>query len=204
MTAGELAQLFNCERGLGVKLQVVKMSGYRRDLWGDETGLPWVNPSPNLRSLTEALLYPAVGMVESANVSVGRGTPTPFEVMGAPWISGQQLADYLNRRKIDGIVFEPVVFTPAASPYPRQRCEGVRLRVTDRAALNSPALGVELAAALYHLYPGKFNFGGTLGMVGSREVIHAIKCGVDPRDIGRQWQARLHNFNRVRARYLLY
>jgi uncharacterized protein YbbC (DUF1343 family)/CubicO group peptidase (beta-lactamase class C family) len=204
MTAGELAQLFNCERGLKVKLQVVPMAGYRRDVWFDHTGLPWVNPSPNLRSLTEAMLYPAVGMVESANVSVGRGTSTPFEVMGAPWISGQRLADYLNRRKIDGIVFEPVVFTPAASPYAHHRCEGVRLRVKDRAALDSPALGVELAAALYRLYPAKFNFGGTLGMVGSRAVIQAIKCGTDPRDIRRQWQARLGNFDRIRAKYLLY
>jgi uncharacterized protein YbbC (DUF1343 family)/CubicO group peptidase (beta-lactamase class C family) len=204
MTAGELAQLFNCEKRIGVKLQVVPMTGYRRDLWFGETGLPWVNPSPNLRSLTQAILYPAVGMIESANVSVGRGTPTPFEVMGAPWISGPRLAEYLNKRKIDGIVFEPVVFTPSASPYPQKRCEGVRLRVANRAALDSPALGVELAAALYRLYPGKFNFGGTLGMVGSREVLQAIKCGVDPRDIVRQWQARLHNFDRVRAKYLLY
>ncbi|MFA4902149.1 MAG: exo-beta-N-acetylmuramidase NamZ domain-containing protein [Desulfobaccales bacterium] len=204
MTAGELAQLFNCERGLGVKLQVIKMAGYRRDSWFNETGLPWVNPSPNLRSLTQAILYPAVGMLESANVSVGRGTPTPFEVMGAPWISGQRLAEYLNHRKIGGIVFEPVVFTPSASPYPRQRCEGVRLRVKDRAVLNSPALGVELAAALYRLYPGKFQFGGTLGMCGSRDVINSIKCGVDPRTIEDQWQARLKSFDRLRAKYLLY
>jgi uncharacterized protein YbbC (DUF1343 family) len=204
MTAGELAQLFNRERGIGVKLHVVKMAGYRRDLWFNQTGLPWVNPSPNLRSLTQAILYPAVGMVESANVSVGRGTPTPFEIMGAPWISGRRLADYLNQRRISGIAFESVVFTPAASPYPRQRCEGVRLRVEDRAALNSPALGVELAAALYRLYPGQFKFGGTLGMVGSREVIQAIQRGVDPRNIQRQWLARLDTFNRVRAKYLLY
>jgi uncharacterized protein YbbC (DUF1343 family)/CubicO group peptidase (beta-lactamase class C family) len=204
MTAGELAQLFNCERGIGVKLQVVKMAGYRRDLWLNETGLPWVNPSPNLRSLTQATLYPAVGLVESSNVSVGRGTLSPFEVMGAPWISGQKLAEYLNHRKLGGIAFEPVVFTPSASPYTRQRCEGVRLRVSDRAALNSPALGVELAAALCHLYPGKFQFGGTLGMVGSREVIHSLKCCVDPHLIEQQWQARLKTFERLRAKYLLY
>jgi len=204
MTAGELAQLFNRERGIGAKLHVVKMAGYSRDLWFNQTGLPWVNPSPNLRSLTQAILYPAVGMVESANVSVGRGTPTPFEIMGAPWISGRRLADYLNQRRIGGIAFESVVFTPAASPYPRQRCEGVRLRVEDRAALNSPALGVELAAALYRLYPGQFKFGGTLGMVGSREVIQAIQRGVDPRHIEQQWLGRLKTFDRLRAKYLLY
>ncbi|MFZ5448257.1 MAG: exo-beta-N-acetylmuramidase NamZ domain-containing protein [Thermodesulfobacteriota bacterium] len=204
MTAGELAQLFNCERRIGAKLKVVKMEGYRRDLWFNESGLPWVNPSPNLRSLTQAILYPGVGMVESANVSVGRGTPTPFEIMGAPWISGPKLSEYLNRRGIGGVVFEPVVFTPAAAPYRQQRCEGIRLRVADRAVLDSPALGVELTAALYRLYPQKFQFGGTLGMVGSREVIQAIRYGVDPRDIHRQWLSRLDNFLRLRAKYLLY
>jgi uncharacterized protein YbbC (DUF1343 family)/CubicO group peptidase (beta-lactamase class C family) len=204
MTAGELAQLFNCERGIGVRLKVIPMAGYRRDLWFDQTGLPWVNPSPNLRSLTQTILYPGVGLIESANVSVGRGTPTPFEVIGAPWISGAQLAQYLNGRHLPGIAFEAVAFTPAASPYTRQRCEGVRLRLTDRAALNSPALGIELAAALYRLYPGKFNFGGTLGMVGSRSVLNAIKHGDDPKAIEQQWRSRLNNFNRVRAKYLLY
>jgi uncharacterized protein YbbC (DUF1343 family) len=124
--------------------------------------------------------------------------------MGAPWISGRRLADYLNQRRIGGVVFESVVFTPAASPYPRQRCEGVRLRVEDRAALNSPALGVELAAALYRLYPGQFKFGGTLGMVGSREVIQAIQRVVDPRRIEQQWLGRLKTFDRLRAKYLLY
>jgi len=180
------------------------MQGYRRGLWADETGLPWINPSPNIRSLTEALLYPAVGMVESANISVGRGTATPFRILGAPWISGPRLAGYLNRRHIAGIDFAPTVFTPSASTYVHRRCEGVRLRVTDRAALNSPALGIELVSALYRLYPAQFRFGGTLGMVGSREVIAAIKRGTDPRDIKRQWQARLEKFKRLRAKYLLY
>jgi uncharacterized protein YbbC (DUF1343 family) len=185
-------------------LHVVRMQGYHRNLWADETGLPWINPSPNIRSLTEALLYPAVGMVESANVSVGRGTATPFRVLGAPWISGPRLAGYLNRRHIPGVAFAPAVFTPASSTYAHRRCRGIRLRVTDRAALNSPALGVELLSALYRLYPGQFRFGGTLGMVGSRQVIAALQRGADPRDIQRQWQARLANFKRLRAKYLLY
>jgi uncharacterized protein YbbC (DUF1343 family) len=124
--------------------------------------------------------------------------------MGAPWISGRRLSDYLNQRHIAGVVFKPVAFTPASSTYARHRCGGVRVRVTDRAALDSPALGVELVSALYHLYPGQFRFGGTLGMVGSREVIRSIKCGLDPRNIRQQWQARLHNFSRLRTKYLLY
>jgi uncharacterized protein YbbC (DUF1343 family) len=204
MTAGELAQLFNRERAIGAKLHVVRMEGYRRPIWFDQTGLRWVNPSPNLRSLTQAILYPGVGMIESANVSVGRGTPTPFEIIGAPWISGQRLASYLSGRRIPGVVFNPVTFTPAASPFAHHRCEGVRFKVTDRGALDVAALGVELAAALYRLYPGKFLIDKTVGMIGSRQVIQAIKHGDDPRAMQRRWQPGLDTFGRLRARYLLY
>ena len=204
MTAGELAQLFNKERGIGARLHVVKMAGYHRSAWFDQTGLPWVNPSPNLRSLTQAILYPATGLVESANLSVGRGTPTPFEVVGAPWISGARLADYLSKRQLQGIAFEPVTFVPAASPYRGQRCQGVRLRVVDRNALDSPALGLELASALTHLYPGQFHLGNTLGMVGSRQVLQALQCHEDPREIERRYQPGLQAFLRLRAKYLLY
>jgi uncharacterized protein YbbC (DUF1343 family) len=204
MTPGELAQLFNQERGLGARLQVVKMAGYRREAWFDQTGLPWVNPSPNLRSLTQAILYPGVGLVESANVSVGRGTPTPFEIVGAPWISGARLADYLRQRQIQGVAFAALTFTPAASPYRGQPCQGVQLRVVDRNALDSPALGLELAAALHRLYPGQFQLDRILGMVGSRQVLQALKGGEDPREIQRRYQPGLAAFLRLRAKYLLY
>jgi uncharacterized protein YbbC (DUF1343 family) len=204
MTAGELAQLLNREKRIGAKLHVVKMAGYRREAWFDETGLPWVKPSPNLRSLAQATLYPGVALVESANISVGRGTPTPFEVIGAPWISGKRLADYLNRRQLQGIAFEPVVFVPASDRFSGRSCQGVRLRLTDRAALDSPALGLELAAALYRLYPGEFQIDRNLGMVGSRQILQAIKANDDPRDIQRRWQPGLEAFRRLRAQYLLY
>jgi uncharacterized protein YbbC (DUF1343 family) len=204
MTIGELAQLFNRERRLGAKLHVVKMEGYRREAWFDQTGLPWVNPSPNLKSLTQAVLYPGVALVESANVSVGRGTPTPFEVIGAPWISSQRLADYLRARQIKGVAFEPVTYVPASDRFQGQRCQGVRLRLTDRGALDSPALGLELAAALYRLYPGQFQIDRNLGMIGSRQVLQAIKRGDDPRDIGQRCQPGLAAFQRLRAGYLLY
>jgi len=199
-----VAQLFNRESGIGARLHVVKMAGYSRGDWFDDTGLPWVNPSPNLRSLTQAILYGGVGMVESANVSVGRGTPTPFEVMGAPWISGHKLAGYLNQRHISGVVFEPVVFVPTASRYHGQRCEGVRVRLVNRSTFNGPALGLELASALYRLYPGKFHVGLTLSMIGSRQVLRAIKNGDDPRDIRQRWQPGLEAFRRLRQKYLLY
>ena len=204
MTVGELAQLFNQENRLGAKLQVIKMSGYRRELWFDQTGLTWFPPSPNLKTLTQTTLYPGVAMVESANVSVGRGTTSPFEIVGAPWISGSQLANYLNARQIPGISFAPISFVPASDRCGGKRCEGVRLRLTDRNVLDSPYLGLELAAALYRLYGGKFDLDRNVGMIGSREVLAEIKNGVDPREIRQRWQRRLNAFVVQRQKYLLY
>lgn len=204
MTPGELAQLFNREAGIGVRLQVVPMKGYRREIWFDETGLPWVNPSPNLRSLTQTILYAGVGMVESANVSVGRGTPTPFEIIGAPWIDGPRLASYLQKRRISGVAIEPVVFVPQASRFRGQRCQGVRFRLENRQKFDAPALGLELAAALYRLFPGKFWLDQTLSMIGSREVLAGIKNGEDPGKIRQRWQTGLAGFNQKRQKYLLY
>jgi len=180
------------------------MEGYNRQEWFDQTGLPWINPSPNLRSLTQTIFYPGVGLVESANVSVGRGTPKPFEMVGAPWISGPRLARYLNQRRIPGVAFEPVTFVPHSNRFRGQRCGGVRLRLVDRNALNSPALGIELASALYRLYPRQFQIERNLGMIGSRAILRALKNGDDPRHIQQQWQARLKSFRRLRAKYLLY
>jgi uncharacterized protein YbbC (DUF1343 family)/CubicO group peptidase (beta-lactamase class C family) len=204
MTAGELAGLFNSENHIGAKLHVIKMQGYRRESWFDETGLPWTNSSPNIRSLTQATLYPGVGMVEAANLSVGRGTETPFEVVGAPWISGDKLAEYLSQRNIPGVAFDSVTFVPHADRYRSQRCEGVRLRLTDRALFDGPMLGVELAAALHRIYPGTFELDRTRGMFGAPEVLDAVKKGQDPQDIRRQWQASLDRFRLLRAKYLLY
>ena len=204
LTPGELLRYLVGTGELSAEVTVIPMKGYRRSMWYDETGIPWVNPSPNLRSLTQAILYPGVGMIESANVSVGRGTATPFEIIGAPWIAGDRLARYLSGRHLPGVGFEPVTFTPGASPYAHQRCGGVRLKVTDRAALDVASLGVELAAALYRLYPGKFLIDKTVGMIGSRQVLQSIKNGDDPRVIERRWQPGLEAFGRLRARYLLY
>src|SRR5256714_1997264 len=133
MTIGELAQLFNQERHVGCDLHVIKMEGWERAMWLDETNLTWVNPSPNMRSLTEASLYPGIGLLETTNVSVGRGTDTPFEVVGAPWIDGQQLAAYLNSRRTAGVRFVPVRFTPQSSVFKNEECGGVNVIITDRA-----------------------------------------------------------------------
>ncbi|MGR8930524.1 MAG: exo-beta-N-acetylmuramidase NamZ domain-containing protein [Gammaproteobacteria bacterium] len=204
MTAGELAALFNQENHIGAKLHVIKMQGYQRHQWFDDSGLHWINPSPNIRSLTQAILYTGVGSVESANLSVGRGTDTPFEVVGAPWISGRRLADYLAQRKIPGIEFEPESFTPKANPYRAKRCEGVRLRLTDRDAFDGSLLGIELASALHRLYPDVFAVGRIRNMLGSALAVDAIKRGLDPRDIRLQWQPGLDQFLATRAKYLLY
>jgi uncharacterized protein YbbC (DUF1343 family) len=204
MTVGELARLFNAENGIGADLHVVAMRGYRRGEWYDQTGLPWVAPSPNLRTLAEAALYPGVAMVEGANVSVGRGTDSPFELLGAPWIDGERLAAYLNGRKITGVMFQPTEFTPAESRFKDQLCHGVRVVLTDRDALDAPALGVEIVGALHRLHPADFQLDKTLGLVGARWVLQAIREDEDPRSIARRWQASLAAFQRLRAKYLLY
>jgi uncharacterized protein YbbC (DUF1343 family)/CubicO group peptidase (beta-lactamase class C family) len=204
MTVGELARLFNAEKMIGVKLHVIKMRGYERTDWYDETGLLWVSPSPNLRILTEAILYPGVGMVEGANVSVGRGTATPFEILGAPWINGENLSSYLNNRNIQGIQFQPVEFRPSSSRFKNQLCRGIRIILLDRKVLDSPALGIEIASALYRLYPRDFQIDKTLGLVGSREVLQALKNGQDPTSIIQNWQPGLEDFSKVRSKYLLY
>lgn len=204
MTMGELARMFNAENKIGANLHVIKMHGYWRTDWYDETGLLWVNPSPNLRTLTEAVLYPGVAMVEGANVSVGRGTSTPFELLGAPWINAKELAAYLNNRKIQGVRFLPVDFTPNSSRFEKQLCHGVQVILVDRQALDSPALGVEFASALYRLYPRGFQLDKILSLVGSYEVLQAIKDGHDPSSIVLNWQGPLEDFRQLRSKYLLY
>ena len=204
MTVGELARMFNAEKKVGVKLHVIEMRGYERTDWYDETGLLWVSPSPNLRTLAEAVLYPGVGMVEGANVSVGRGTATPFEILGAPWINGEEFSSYLNNRNIKGVQFIPTEFTPSSSRFNNQLCRGIRIIVLDRKVLDSPALGIEIASALYRLYPRDFQIDKTLGLVGSREVLQGLKNGQDPTSIVQNWQAGLEDFFKVRSKYLIY
>jgi uncharacterized protein YbbC (DUF1343 family)/CubicO group peptidase (beta-lactamase class C family) len=204
MTVGELAQLFNGEKKIGAKLQVIPMEGYRRTDWYDETGLMWVNPSPNLRTLTQTILYPGVGMLEAANLSVGRGTGTPFELLGAPWIKARELASYLNNRNIDGVRFMPLEFVPNNDRYKDQVCRGVQIALTDRQALDSGSLGLELAAALYKLYAKEFEIEKTVSMIGSRQALRAIKEGQDPKLILEELQPKLEEFMEVRSKYLLY
>jgi uncharacterized protein YbbC (DUF1343 family)/CubicO group peptidase (beta-lactamase class C family) len=204
MTMGELAKMFNTERSLNAKLTVVPMEGWQRGDWFDSTGLAWVNPSPNLRSVTEAGLYPGVGLIEGTNVSVGRGTDTPFELVGAPWVKGRELAAYLNARGIAGVRFVPTAFTPNASNYSGQKCEGVNLVLTERNALDGPELGIELAAALRKLYPADYKIERMTELLVNQAVYGGLFAGEDPRRIAQDWQEGLDKFQAVRQKYLIY
>jgi uncharacterized protein YbbC (DUF1343 family) len=204
MTVGELAQMYNGEFPIHAKLHVVKMHDWQRTDWFDETGQTWINPSPNLRNLTEEILYPGTCLVEGSNVSLGRGTEMPFEVMGAPWIKSQELAAYLNGREIQGVRFLPMDFTPASSIFNGQLCHGVQIALLDRQALEPTELGVELLNALWKLYPHDVNLDGALRLVGSHKVIESIRAGEDPQRIWYDWQEKLEQFKKIRARYLLY
>jgi uncharacterized protein YbbC (DUF1343 family) len=204
MTMGELAKMFNAERNINAKLTVVPMEGWQRGDWFDSTGLVWVNPSPNLRSVTEAALYPGVAIIEGTNVSVGRGTDTPFELLGAPWMKGKELAAYLNARGIAGVRFVPVTFTPTASNYSGQQCQGVNIVVTDRNGFDAPELGIELAAALRKLYPADFKIERITELLMNQSVYDALVAGQDPRRIAQDWQEGLQKFQKVREKYLIY
>ena len=204
MTLGELARLFNAERKIAARLRVIPMEGWLRGDWFDSTGIVWVNPSPNLRSVNEAALYPGVALIEGTDISVGRGTDTPFELVGAPWIRPRAFADYLNSRLVAGVRFVPITFTPSSGPFSGQACGGVNLIVTDRNVLDAPELGIELAAALKKMYPDKWKVDHMLGALGNREAFDALASGDDPRNIAQSWRAELQKFRELRAKYLLY
>ncbi len=204
MTMGELAKMFKAERNINARLTVVPMEGWMRGDWYDSTSLPWINLSPNMRSLTEATLYMGVGVVEGTNVSVGRGTETPFELLGAPWIKATELAQYLNGRSISGVRFVPVSFTPNASVYAGQKCEGVNIVLVDRNGFDGPELGVELASALHKLYAEQFHLDRMIELLPNQAAYDAIAGGQDPRRIADDWRESLEKFQKVRDKYLIY
>jgi SSS family transporter len=205
MTLGELAQYFNGEYKLHAPLTVVAMKDWQRGDWFDSTGLVWTNPSPNLRSLRAAILYPAVGLIETTNISVGRGTDTPFEYVGAPWIDGPALARVLNARFLPGVRFVPVEFTPKAPyPYADQVCHGIDLIVTDRNVLDSPELGLEIASAIHKVSGDKFQLNKINTLLANKSVLDGLLAGRDPQRIAEDWQQPLNDFNAKRKAYLLY
>ena len=205
MTLGELARYDNEQLQLHAPLTVIAMKGWQRGDWFDSTGLAWVNPSPNLHNLEEALLYPALGLIETTNISVGRGTDTPFEQFGAPWIKGRVLAQFLNRRDLPGVRFYATEFTPEKPyPYAGQLCSGVRIFVTDRNVLDAPELGIEIASALHRFYPDEFALQKMNTLLANRTVLDAITSGDDPEYIAEGWRAALEAFEQRRQSALLY
>lgn len=205
MTFGELANMANGERKLGLDLHIVAMRGWDRGDWFDSTGLPWVNPSPNMRSLNAATLYPGVAMLEySKNYSVGRGTDSPFEQVGADWINGRDLAAFLNGRYIPGVRVYPTSFRPTSSNFAGKIIQGVRFVVTDRNSFDSTRLGLELGYALEKLYPGKIPWDSNRVLIGDHEVIAAGKGAIDPRTTVQKMQDALAAFVKLREKYLLY
>lgn len=204
MTLGELARLFAGEAKLAVDLTVIPMQGYRREDWYDDSGLPWIPPSPNLLDLTAATLYPGVGMIEGGEVSVGRGTAGPFQVVGAPWLDGRGLAMDLAAAGLAGLSVAPTEFVPVTGPWAGQHCHGVRLTVNDRNALDTPALGVALAATLQRRHPRQFSLDRIVASVGSQATVDAIRAGRPVGEIVAGWRQSLDDFLGVRQRYLLY
>jgi uncharacterized protein YbbC (DUF1343 family) len=204
---GELAEYFNGEDHLNARLTVIKMAGWKRSDWYDDTGLLWVNPSPNLRSLTQSLVYTGTGLLEGTNVNVKGPSEQPFVRFGAPWISATRLAAYLNSRKIPGASFMPVFYVPVAegrSPYAGQRVDGVEIEVNDRNLLDTPELGIETISALWKLYPKEFQIDKVDRLLLNESVLSQIKAGEDPRSIASKWQPDLGAYKARRARYLLY
>ena len=204
LTLGELAKLFNIEKKINADLTVIPAENWRRDYWFDETALAWINPSPNMRNLNQATLYPGIGAIEYSNLSVGRGTDQPFEQIGAPWIDGPRLAAALNARKLAGIRFYPVAFTPTSSKYANQACQGVFMVITNRSALQPVRVGLEVAAALFTLFGEKYQLENTDLLLGSRDSFERVKRGEDPAAVAARWSADEARWRRLRARYLLY
>lgn len=204
MTLGELALMIRAERGFHVDLAVIACEGGNPVGWFDETGLPWSNPSPNLRSPAAALLYPGVGMLEFCKLSVGRGTDAPFELVGAPWIDEFTLAEKLNASGLQGIRFIPVRFTPVSSVFANQECRGVRLSVIRREGFRSVELGLLLASTLQTLHPGELNLDASLKLLGDKTTLEALKSGRSAAAIPVMYQAAVAGFDKRRKPFLLY
>lgn len=202
MTMGEMARYFNAEKKLKADLHVIEMEGWHRSMWFDETGLEWVNPSPNIRNLTEAILYPGTCLLEGRSVSVGRGTDTPFEIVGAPWFRAREVAEYLNDLHLPGVRFVPRRFRPTAAIYKDQECHGLDIQIVDRNEFDPVLMGMELVAVTLKFHPGKVTL--TPRLLGSDDVLRKFQAGESGRQILDESKAQLDQFRQIRAKYLIY
>jgi uncharacterized protein YbbC (DUF1343 family) len=204
MTVGELARMFNDELNLDLKLTIIPVEDWQREQLFDRTGLTWINPSPNMRNLTEALLYPGIGLLETTNLSVGRGTEIPFEIFGAPWLDGSRLAKALNEANTPGVRFVPITFTPQASKFEGEVCGGVRILVADREKLESVRVGLEVAVQIWRLHPEDWKIDGYARLLGNDAVLNALREGKTAAEIEASYQGDLTRFLERREAFLLY
>jgi uncharacterized protein YbbC (DUF1343 family) len=208
MTVGEIAGLF--AEHLGAKVEVVRMDGWKRPMFLDETGVPWVNPSPNMRSLEAALAYPGLGALEGTNLSVGRGTGRAFRLYGAPWVDGEKLCAELAARNLPGVRFKPAVFTPRLEPgfpkYPHtdEECRGFEVEIADRRAFRPVSAALHVLDVLRRLHPDRLKIGRAATMIGKASIEADLAAGKSPAEIERGWQAELDRFREVRAKHLSY
>ncbi len=204
LTIGELAQLFNAENHIGADLHVIAMKNWHRNYFFESTGIKWIPPSPNLRTTKGSILYPGIEILQNAGVSVGRGTETPFEEFGAPWLNGEDVAAALNERHLPGLHFAAQPFIPIVGLYSGQRCGGVAVRITDRFSVRSMRTGLEIAAALQKLYPKQFDPEKLLSLTGNSDTIQQLQSGTPPEKIVASWSTALTAFDQIRRKYFLY
>lgn len=204
MTIGELARMFQNDLELDIALDIVPLQGWRRSQYFDATGLAWINPSPNMRSLNAAILYPGIGLLETTNLSVGRGTDAPFEWFGAPWLNARALAAALNNAAIDGAAFMPVTFTPTSSKFADQLCAGVRISITNRDRFDPLRLGLEIAHQLVRLHPDDWDNRNYNRLLGNDAVLDAVRQGRPLAELEETFSDGLDDFREARSGFLLY
>jgi uncharacterized protein YbbC (DUF1343 family) len=204
LTIGELAQFYNSENHINADLHVIKMKNWHRNYFFESTGSRWIPPSPNLRTLKGSILYPGLEILQNAGISVGRGTEAPFEEFGAPWINGEDVAAELNTKNLPGLRFSNQPFIPVSGLFAGQRCGGVGIKVTDRAAVRSMRMGLEIAALLQKTYPTQFDSSKTLELLGNEQTVHDLQAGVSPEKIVSSWSTDLATFDQLRRKYFLY
>jgi uncharacterized protein YbbC (DUF1343 family) len=204
LTIGELAQLFNGENKLHCDLHVIAMKNWRRNYFFEGTHMKWVPPSPNLRTLKGSILYPGLEILQNAGVSVGRGTETPFEQFGAPWMIGETVAAKLNNRHLPGLRFAAHTFIPVTGLHAGQQCSGVAVDVIEGRSVRAMSMGLAIAIILHQLYPEQFDPAKILLLIGNAETIQQLQAGVEPSRIVASWTADLQKFEAIRQKYFIY